>query len=288
VNRYFFALSLAIAVVLSAAAQKFEPPKPGTPAALVRRPLDGQKPVIYEDTLAHLKRKKKEKKIPKKTFWNIKTRKAYTKQVSGKKVTYELFYILKKPQDPDPYIRDLYWYHRKKRKIMLGPIPPKEAQFAAILHGPYEKRVNKIVVEQGQFYVGSKTGRWEQNASTEEEILMDKTKFYRGFPKEAKISYYDANQQKIERVVPYENGELHGQYVAYYPNGVLREEGKYEYGHRIGVWRTYYNTTKKRTHLELQYPTAAYAEDTAGVKVREFSEQGLVIYDKTVEDKKKK
>lgn len=268
--------------------QKFEPPKPGSPAALVRRPLDGQKPIIYEDTLASQKRKKKEKKIPKKTFWDIKTRKAYTKVVSGKKKTFELFYILKKPQDPDPYIRDLYWFHRKKRKIFIGVIPPKELQFAVLLHGPYERRVNKIVVEQGQFYLGSKTGRWENNGASEEEILLDKTKFYKGFPKEAKITYYDVDQKKIEKVIPYYNAELHGQYLAYYPTGVLQAEGKYEFGQKVGVWRTFFNSTKKRARLELQYPADGFAEDTTAVKLREFTEQGFVVYDKAIEDKKKK
>lgn len=266
--------------------QKFTPPKPGSPASLVRRPLEGQKPVIYEDTLASDKRKKREKKVPKKTFWGIKTRKAYTKLVSGKKVTYELFFILKKPMDPDPYVRDIYWYHRKKRKIYVGPIQPKDKEYAVLLHGPYEKRVNKVVVEQGQFYVGAKTGRWETDAANEDEILLEKRKFYKGFPKEAKISYYDANQSKIQEVVPYENGELNGQYLRYFPSGVLAEEGKYEFGKKVGVWKQYWET-KRRVKLEVQYPPDAFAEDTASYKIREYNEQGLVIYDKAVEDKKK-
>ena len=268
-------------------AQKFEPPKPGTPASLVRRPLDGQKPVIYEDSLEKEKFKKKEKKIPKKTFWGIKTRKAFTRVRSGKKVTYELFYILKKPLEPDPYVRDLYWYHRKKRKITLGPIPPKEKAYAVLLHGPYEKRVNKIIVEQGLFYVGTKTGRWETNTTNEEEILMEKKKFYKGFPKDAKITYYDANQSKIQEVIPYENKELHGQYLRYYSSGALAEDGKYEFGKKIGVWKTYYEA-KKRTKLEMQYPADAFAEDTTAYKLREYNEQGLIVYDKAAEDKKKK
>jgi hypothetical protein len=281
-----FALLLALLVwVGQTYGQKFEPPKPGSPASLVRRPLDGQKPVIYEDTLASDKRKKKEKKIPKKTFWGLKTRKAFTRLKSGKKVTYELFYVLKKPQDPDPYVKELYWYHRKKRKITMGPIPAKEKEFAVLLHGPYEKRVNKIVVEQGQFYVGTKTGRWETNTITDEEILLEKHKFYHGFPKDSKISYYDANQSKIEQVVPFENGEKHGQFLQYYPSGALHQEGKFEYGHRIGVWKTYYEA-KKRTKLEIQYPADAFAEDTTSFRLREYNEQGLVIYDKTLEDKK--
>ena len=287
-TRLVFLLCLLAGLAGSGWAQKFTPPKPGSPASLVRRPLMSEKPVIWEDTLASDKRKKREKKIPKKTFWGIKTKKAYTKVVAGRKTTYELFYVLKKSKDPDPYVRELWWYHRKKRKVSNTPIPPKEKEYAVYLHGPYEKRINKVTVEQGQFYVGAKTGRWETNAGTEDEILLEKRKFYKGFPKEAKVTYYDANQTQVQEVIPYENGELHGIYLKYYQNGTLAEEGRYEFGQKIGVWKTYFEN-KKRVKLEIQYPPDAWAADTVEpAKLREFNEQGLVLYDKAVEDKKKR
>ena len=89
-----------------------------------------------------------------------------------------------------------------------------------------KKRVNKIVIEQGQFYVGAKTGRWEVDGATEDEILLDKKKLYKGFPKEAKITYYDANQSKIQEVTPYENGELHGVYLKILPQWRSGERGQ--------------------------------------------------------------
>ncbi len=288
VTRLVFLLCLLAGLAESGWAQKFTPPKPGSPASLIRRPLTSEKPVIWEDTLASDKRKKREKKIPKKTFWGIKTKKAYTKVVAGRKTTYELFYVLKKPKDPDPYVRELWWYHRKKRKVFNTPIPPKEKEYAVYLHGPYEKRINKVTIEQGQFYVGAKTGRWETNAGTEDEILLEKRKFYKGFPKEAKVTYYDANQTQVQEVTPYENGELHGIYLKYFQNGTLAEEGRYEFGQKVGVWKTYFEN-KKRVKLEMQYPPDAWAADTVEpAKLREFNEQGLVLYDKNVEDKKKR
>lgn len=247
-------------------------------------PKPGDKPLIFEDTLESDKRKEKKKKIPKKTFWGIKTRKSFTKVVSGRKKTYEIFYVLKKPQDPDPYVRDLYWYHTKKRKIMVGPIPEKEKQFAKLLHGPYEKTINKITVETGQFYVGTKTGRWETVTNTEEELLTNKQKFYKGWPKDAKISYYDADKKKVEEVMPYQDGEPHGEYFKFYENGQVAVNGKYEYGKKIGVWREYF-PDKKKLKLEMQYRPDAFT-DADSVIIREFDQKGTVLYDKAAEDKK--
>lgn len=250
-----------------------------------RVPRPGEKPLIYEDTLASDKRKEKEKKIPKKTFWGIKTKKAFTKVVSGKKKTYEIFYVLKKPQEPDPYIRDIYWFNTKKRKIIMGPIPPKEKQFAKILHGPYYKTVNRNTVETGQFYVGAKTGRWESLTATEEELLTNKLKYYKGWPKDAKVSYFDAEKTKVEEVIPMENGEMHGEYFKFYPSGQIAENGKYEFGKKVGVWREYF-PDKKKLKLETQYPPDAFT-DAEPYKVREYDAKGAVLYDKATEDKKK-
>jgi antitoxin component YwqK of YwqJK toxin-antitoxin module len=247
-------------------------------------PRPGDKPLIYEDTLESDKRKVKVKKIPKKTFYGIKTKKAFTKVISGKKRTYEIFYVLKKPQDPDPYVRDIYWYHTKKRKVMVGPIPPKEKSLAKLLHGPYEKTVNKTTVETGQFYVGTKTGRWETVTPTEEEILTNKQKYYKGWPKEAKISYFDAEKTKVEEVLPMENGELHGEYFKFYPSGQIAENGKYEFGKKVGVWREYY-PDKKKLKLETQYGPDGFTEFEP-YKLKEFDAKGLVLYDKAAEDKK--
>ncbi len=277
-------LGLVAPVAVQAQSDLLNDPSKKKKAIVVPKP--GDKPLIYEDTLESDKRKEKKKKIPKKTFWGIKTRKAFTKVVSGKKKTYEIFYILRKPQAPDPYVQNLYWFHRKKRKIITGPIPEKEKQFAYLLHGPYYKTINKVRVEEGQFYVGSKTGRWENVTATEEELLTNKQKFYKGWPKDSKISYFDADKTKVEEVLPYLDGQLHGEYFKFYQNGQVAESGKYEFGKKIGTWREYF-PDKKKLKLEMQYPPDAFTQaDT--VKIREYDAKGAILYDKATEDKKKK
>ena len=249
----------------------------------------GDIPVIYEDTLESDKRVERKKKIPKKTFWGIKTRKAFTKTVSGKKVTYELFYILKKDQPTDPYVRDIYWYQRKKRKINYGPIPLKDQPYAKILHGPYEKRVGKVVVEQGQFYIGAKHGRWEAVTNTEDEILMDKKKWYKGFPKDSKFTHYDVDKTKLAEVVPIDGGVKHGEYFKYFESGQIHIAGKYEHDQKVGIWREYFLDPKKpKVKTEMQHAPDGFAKDFEPYLIREYNEKGQIKFDKATEDKKKK
>jgi antitoxin component YwqK of YwqJK toxin-antitoxin module len=263
---------------------------PAAPSSLRKefaaaRPKEGEKPVIYEDTLSSDKRKKGEKKIPKKTFWGIRTRKAYTRVIAGRKKTYELFYILRKPLEPDPYIRDIYWYHKKKRKIFMGPIPIKDKSYAYLLHGPYEKLINKVKVETGLYYVGTKTGRWETFANSEEQILAEKKKWYKGWPREAKMSWYDPDRKKVKEVIPYENAELQGEYFRFYESGVIAENGRYEFGQKVGVWRQWFEQ-KKRTKLEMQHAPDGFVKNFEPYRIREFDVAGTLLYDKATEDKK--
>jgi hypothetical protein len=253
-------------------------------------PLDGEKPLIHVDSLASDKRPKepKKKKIPKRMFYGIKTRKAYTRVKKGKNYTFELFYVLKKPQDPMPFVKDIYWFHKKKRKIFVGPIPPKDQPFAKIMHGPYLKQVNRDIVEQGIFYLGAKHGRWMYEKPVgEEPILQDKLKFYKGFPKESEISYFDVDKKKLQEVRPVEDGKYHGQYFRFFEDGTIAEEGKYEQGKKIGMWIEYFQSSKKLIKKQTQHAKDWTIEDFEPYVVREYNDKGRVTYDKATEDKKK-
>ncbi|MES2389189.1 MAG: hypothetical protein V4543_14395 [Bacteroidota bacterium] len=246
-----------------------------------------KKPLLYKDTLDSDKKVEKKKKIAKKTFWGIKTRKAFTRVKARKVTTTELFFVLKKPAAPTIYVQNIYWFHTKKRKIMVGPVPEKEKKYAAILHGPYKKIIGKTIVEEGQFYVGSKHGRWELYLPGDENILADKSKYYKGFPKESEISYYDVERTLIKEVKPVQEGRYNGDYFFFSPEGVLLVTGKYERNIKIGVWKEFYNTKKRKTKKTIQYPENAYAEQTEPYTLIEYDEKGFVTYDKAEEDKKK-
>lgn len=268
---------------------------PTSPNKEERKPLappqgddvDEEDVLIYRDTVASDKREQpKPKKIPKRVYYGLKTRKAYTRTERNSKVTLELFYTLKEFQAPNPYVKDIYWFNSQKRKLIIGPIPEKEKQFARVLHGPYQKLVGGVLVEEGVFYVGTKHARWLQYNGTAENILIDKKKYYKGWPRESEISYYDADRKQFKEVTPIVNGKREGDYFYFFPSGAVSIQGKFENDRKVGVWREYFDN-KKKLKKETQYPATGFDEPFEPYLLTEFDEKGTLVYDKAAEDKKK-
>ncbi len=134
---------------------------------------------------------KKKKKPKKKVFYGVKTKKGFTRKGQGERITYELFYYLKKSEKPQTFVRDIYWYDFTRREIRKTTTfdPAK----GVLLHGPYEKRLDQIVLEKGIFYKGTKHGRWMKY--NRDSTLVDKDRYYRGWPKESLVSYYDPQER---------------------------------------------------------------------------------------------
>ena len=86
---------------------------------------------------------KKKKKVKKKVYYGIKTKKAFTRKGQGDRVTYELFYVLKTPEKPQTFVRDIYWYDYTRHEIRkTTTFDPSKG---ILLHGPYEKRQGDVV-----------------------------------------------------------------------------------------------------------------------------------------------
>ncbi len=250
--------------------------------------IDEEDVLIYRDSLASDKKEKpKVKKLPKRVYYGLKTRKGYVKTDRNGKITLELFYTLKVPQTPDPYVKDIYWLDPKKKKLNIGQIPEKQKAIARILHGPYKKLINGDLIEEGIFYVGTKHGRWEQYTPNDDEILVDKKKYYKGWPREAQITYYDADRKLIKEVIPFENGKRQGDYYYFHANGAVATQGKYENDQAIGLWKEFFDN-KKKLKKETQYAENGFVKDFTPYVVTEFDEKGQLIYDKVSEDAKKK
>jgi antitoxin component YwqK of YwqJK toxin-antitoxin module len=248
-----------------------------------------EKPLIWLDSVASDKRDTK-KKVKKKrnVFFGYKARKAFTRKVSGGRITYELFYIMRKDTVPNPYIRDIYWYHRKKKKIFVGAIPKKDEEFAKLLHGPYKKTTNNIVEEEGMFMFGMKHGRWMYEKPVGDELVLQNKEYWeKGIPRDAQVSYYDAEKRKIEEIIPIQHGKKEGDYFLFYPSGNIKVEGAYEFDTKVGVWTEYFDTNPKKIHRRTQYPKTWTLYDFEPYVIIEYNEKGKVIYDKAAEDKKK-
>ena len=251
---------------------------------------DGEdaKPLIFGDSAASDKREVRKKKIKKRMFYGVMSKKAFIKKLTGRKITVEIFYFLKKSQDIQPYVKDIYWYHRMKKKIFVGAINPKDKLFAKILHGPYKKMTDGKVEEEGIFYFGSKHGRWMyEKLQGEDMILTEKEKFYKGHPKESTFSYFDADKTKIKEVIPAKNGERQGDYCKYSETGNLLAEGKYEYNVKVGKWTDYFDTNKRKIKRQLQYQKTWDEKDFKPYTLIDYDEKGKLTYDKAAEDKKK-
>lgn len=198
---------------------------------------------------------------------------------SDENITAEEFYVLKSFQEPSVYVRDIWWYDEKAKRITNAPL--RDKAYARILHGPYRRSYNGVPQETGFYYVGTKDGRWEKYGRDPDGDagLQDKQLFERGFPEGSVISYYDAARTKIREVVPVTYGQYSGLYRSFYESGQLREEGVFDDSVRVNRWRQYYEYGPGgRTHLEIMFGKDRY-DVRDGVIIREYDNKGKLIYE---------
>ena len=151
---------------------------------------------------------RKKKKPKKNVYYGIKTKKGYTRVGYGDNTTVEIFHYLKEWIEPDSYVQDIYWFDFRRKKIRnTGTIDKK---YGRILHGPYSKIRGGQLIEKGIYYVGTKHGRWVR--LDKNDILIDKRKFYKGWPKESLVKFYDDDRKKLKEVIPVVYGEVEGDY----------------------------------------------------------------------------
>jgi antitoxin component YwqK of YwqJK toxin-antitoxin module len=214
----------------------------------------------------------KKKKPKKKVFYGIKTKKGFTRKGYGNRVTYELFYYLKKPQAPQSFARDIYWYDFSRKEIRkTATFDPSKG---VLLHGPYEKRQGDLVIQKGIFYKGSKHGRWL--SYNKDSVLIDKEKYYKGWPKESVVSYYDpADRKKMKEIIPIEFGEKEGYYYRFHESGQVAVMGEYRFDQKVGDWTEYYPNNKRKRIIA--YQKEAFDETTPYIKA-EWNDKGKEIY----------
>ncbi|WP_421873722.1 toxin-antitoxin system YwqK family antitoxin [Marinoscillum sp.] len=221
------------------------------------------------------KGKKKEKKVNPKIYYGIKTKRGFAKKGFGNRQTVELFHYLKDKDyvGPDPYARDFYWYDFKKKQI-VNSLRVKE-DYAGVLHGHYEKKMGDQLLEEGYFYKGMKHGRWVRYNSS--DILMEKEIYWKGWPKESRLAYYDFERERLKEIIPVHFGERQGEYYAYHENGNLAVVGHYQYDNKVGIWREYYDN--RRVKREVVYPLEPF-DKTLPYISKEWDKEGHLIYDR--------
>ena len=174
-----------------------------------------------------------------------------------------------------PFVTEIWWQDKKTRKIYKTRPTEKEMPNARILHGPYRRKQNRIVLEEGVFYLGAKHARWERYDKS--NLLLDKKKFYKGYGKDAVLNYYDAEQKLPKEIIPMHNGVKDGEYLFFDSDGNLLVYGNYKDNVRIGTWINYYPNKKKLK--EILYPKDPYQAGFISHTHREWNEKGKVSYD---------
>jgi antitoxin component YwqK of YwqJK toxin-antitoxin module len=215
----------------------------------------------------------KKKKVKKKVFYGIKTKKGFTRKGQGNRITFETFYYLKKSENPQGFVRDIYWYDFARKEIRkTQKFDPTKG---VLLHGPYEKRQGEIVLEKGIFYKGTKHGRWMQYSR--DSVLLDKEKYFRGWPKESIVTFYDPVERKrMKEMTPIEYGEKEGYYYYFHENGTLAVHGEYRWDQRVGDWVEYYPNGRRKKIIA--YPKEAFDKSMTPYIKAEWNEKGKEIY----------
>jgi antitoxin component YwqK of YwqJK toxin-antitoxin module len=214
-----------------------------------------------------------EKKRKKNVFYGLKTKKRFTKSGYGNRVVLELFHVLKDFQLPETLVRDIYWFDYNRNEIRVGGNINEDN--GAILHGPYTKEKNGVVIEEGIFYMGLKHGRWLKK--NENNILLDKAKYYKGWPKESLVKYYDRDREQMQEIIPIEYGEKEGNYFFFHKNGKVAVRGEYKWDERIGEWYEFYPTGQRKKLI--RYSKEPFNDDQKPFIMREWNPKGQVVYE---------
>ena len=222
---------------------------------------------------------RKSKKKKKNVFLGEKIKRAYAKTgPRGRNQIVEVFYFLKYPKTLNDYAPAHYYYDTRKHKILKLAAVEDDAPTLKILHGPYKKLQNNKVLETGYYALGTRHLRWER--FDKNGVLLSKTHFELGFPRDANVSYYGQDRRLVNEVVPYVNGKLEGDYAKFLADGQVDWRGQFENGHRVGVWTKFWGFRNRRRY-EYQYAESGYDPEVAEPElVREYNRNAVLIYDK--------
>ena len=222
---------------------------------------------------------RKSKKKKKNIFLGEKMKKAFVKTgPKGRNQKITIFYYLKYPKTLNAYAPAYYYYDTKKHKILKLAAVEEDASQLKIMHGPYKVMQNNKVLETGYYALGTRHLRWE--TFDKNGVLLSKTHYEMGFPRDANVSYYGEDRGKINEIVPYVNGRLEGDYAKFFQNGQPEWRGQFENGKRVGTWTKFWGFRSRRRY-EYQYGESGYdPEVTEPELVREYSREAKLVFDK--------
>jgi antitoxin component YwqK of YwqJK toxin-antitoxin module len=110
-----------------------------------------------------------------------------------------------------------------------------------------------------------------------ENLVEDKEKYYKGWPKESMVTYYDPmERKKLKEIIPIEYGEREGYYYLFHENGQVAVQGEYQWNHKVNDWVENYPTGKRKRIIA--YPKQAFEKEIKPFIKREWDNKGQEIY----------
>jgi antitoxin component YwqK of YwqJK toxin-antitoxin module len=92
------------------------------------------------------------------------------------------------------------------------------------------------------------------------------------------MSYYDFDKTQLKEVIPVHYSEKSGDYYVFHENKNIAVKGQYKFGHKVGVWREYYEN--QRIKREVIYPEDPFDFKTKPVITKEWDIDGRLLYDR--------
>ena len=269
---------LLVQISHAALAQKRKKEKaedPDSTGVVMDRFMPSTLPILlFDDTEKKEKQKKEKKKIKKNIFFGERTKKGRIKQSFRDQTQTQQFHYTYTNKTVDPYIRDIYWFDKKDNVIRTKDFDPSRGY---LLHGPYSRSMEETVLEEGNFYFGTKHGIWL--SFDNRSVLLDKLHYSEGWPKDSRVSYYNKANNQIEQLTPIEYELKEGHFYHFYEDGQIAVSGEYHYGEKVGLWTEYWNNKSKVIRKrEVQYQETPFTKNFRPYIRAEWDKDGNLIY----------
>ncbi|MFC0264563.1 toxin-antitoxin system YwqK family antitoxin [Fontibacter flavus] len=269
---------LLVQISHAALAQKRKKEKaedPDSTGVVMDRFMPSTLPILlFDDTEKKEKQKKEKKKIKKNIFFGERTKKGRIKQSFRDQTQTQQFHYTYTNKTVDPYIRDIYWFDKKDNVIRTKDFDPSRGY---LLHGPYSRSMEETVLEEGNFYFGTKHGIWL--SFDNRSVLLDKLHYSEGWPKDSRVSYYNKANNQIEQLTPIEYELKEGNFYHFYEDGQIAVSGEYHYGEKVGLWTEYWNNKSKVIRKrEVQYQETPFTKNFRPYIRAEWDKDGNLIY----------